>query len=61
MLDDTIRFLEERDADVYARYLRDLKQQLLEPPELVLDKADLQTLGSGRGCVIRDGVAVYYD
>jgi hypothetical protein len=61
MLDDTIRFLQERDADAYAGYLRDLKRELQEPREIVLHDADLHALGSGRGCVIRDGVAVYYD
>jgi hypothetical protein len=36
-------------------------QEPQEPREIVLRDEDLHALGSGRGCVIRDGVAVYYD
>jgi hypothetical protein len=38
-----------------------LSQEPQEPREIVLRDEDLHALGSGRGCVIRDGVAVYYD
>ncbi len=38
-----------------------LSQELREPRDIVLRDEDLRALGSGRGCVIRDGVAVYYD
>jgi hypothetical protein len=61
VLDDIIRFLEDHDSDVYARYLRDLKQKLDEPRDIVLHKEDLEALRSGRGAVNRGGVAVYYD
>jgi hypothetical protein len=61
MLDDIIRFLEDHDSNEHAAYLRDLKQQLERPREIVLCQEDLEALGSGCGCVIRDGVAVYYD
>ena len=47
----------ERDADVYAGYMSDLRQQLLEPPEFVLCDEPLQPRGADRGRAIRDGVA----
>lgn len=61
VLDDIIAFLEGHDAGVFADYLRELKQELDEPRRIVLSQQDLDALGSGLGCVIRDGVAVYYD
>jgi len=47
----------ERDADVYAGYLSDLRQDVLEPPELVLCAPPLQPRGAGRARAVRDGVA----
>jgi hypothetical protein len=45
------------DAGVYAGYVRDLRQELLEPPEFVLCDEPLRPPGSGRGRVTGDGVA----
>jgi hypothetical protein len=53
----TAAAVEDHDADVYAGYLSDLSQELLEPPEFVLRDEVLQPRGSRRGRVIRDGVA----
>ena len=39
------RSLEEHDAELYARYLRDLRQELQDPPELVLWEEELRALG----------------
>jgi hypothetical protein len=61
MLDDIVRFREDHDSNAYAAYLRDLKRELERPRDIVLSQEDLEALGLGRGCVIRDGVAVYYD
>jgi hypothetical protein len=44
------------DAGAYAAYVRDLRQELLEPPEFVLCDEPLRPLGSRRGRVIGDGV-----
>jgi hypothetical protein len=55
------RAFDEHDASVYADYLRDLRQELLEPPEFVLRAEPLQSVGPRRGRVIWDGVAVWLD
>jgi hypothetical protein len=47
----------ERDADVYAGYVSDLRQDVLEPPEFVLCDTPLPARDSRRGRAIRDGVA----
>jgi hypothetical protein len=54
------RSLAEHDADVYGGYLRDLRQELLEPPEFVRCDEPPQ-IGAGRDRAIRDGVAVWFD
>lgn len=53
--------LEEDDADVYGGYLRDLREELLEPPELVFCREPLQVLGAGRARAIRDDAAAWFD
>jgi hypothetical protein len=49
--------VEERDADVYAAYVSDLRRELLEPPEFVLCDRPLQP----RGRVIRGGLADWWE
>ena len=53
--------VEEHDANVYAGYMSDLRQELLEPPEFVLRDEVLQPRGSGRDQAIRDGVADWWE
>jgi hypothetical protein len=53
--------LEEDDADAYGSYLRDLREELLEPPELVSCREPLQVLGAGRARAIRDDAAAWFD
>jgi hypothetical protein len=53
----TAAAVKDHDKDVYAGYVSDLRQQLLEPPEFVLCGEPLQPRGSDRGRAIRDGVA----
>jgi len=55
------RSLDEYDADLYAGYLRDLRQELQEPPELLPCHEPLLVHGSGRGRVTHDGVAVWFE
>lgn len=55
------RTLDEYDANLYAGYLRDLRLELREPPEFVLRHEPLHVRGSGRGRVIHDGVAVWFE
>ena len=57
----TAMALEERVADVYAGYLSDLRQEVLEPPEFVLRDEVLQPRGSGRGRAIHDGVVDWWE
>ena len=52
--------LEEHDADVYAGCLRDLRQELLEPPEFGLFDGPLQVLGAGRDRPTRDDLALWF-
>jgi hypothetical protein len=53
--------LEEHDADMYAGCLRDLRQELMEPPEFGLFDGPLQVLGAGRDRPIRDDLALWFD
>jgi len=53
--------LEERDADVYRGYLRDLRQELLEPPRALFCREPLEVLGGGRARAIRDDAAAWFD
>lgn len=55
------RSLAEYDAGVYADYLRDLTQELREPPDFVLRAEPVQVPGPRRGRVIHDGVALWLD
>jgi hypothetical protein len=52
---------EADDADVYACHLRDLRQELQEPPEFVLCDEFVPAARSRREYVIRDGVALWFD
>jgi hypothetical protein len=53
--------LEEHDADVYAGYLRGLRQELLEPSEFLLFDGRLQVLGAGRDRPLRDDLVIWFD
>ena len=54
--------LDEHDADVYGDCLRDLRQELLEPPEFVFCGGEsLRTLGAGHARAIRDGAPTWFD
>jgi hypothetical protein len=52
---------EQRGADVYAGCLRELRQELLEPPEFLLFAGPLQVLGAGRDRPSRDDLALWFD
>jgi hypothetical protein len=52
---------EERAANVYAGYVSDLRQELLEPPEFALCRELLPARRSGRGRAVRDGVADWFE
>jgi hypothetical protein len=49
------------DADVYASHLRDLRQELQEPPEFVLCDEFVPAARSRRDDVLRDRVALWFD
>jgi len=53
--------LQEHRADVYADCLRDLRQELLEPPEFLLFAGPLEVLGAGRDRPSRDDLALWFD
>jgi len=53
--------LEQHDADVYGDCLRDLRQELLDPPEFVFCREPLRILGAGRTRAIRDDAAIWFD
>jgi hypothetical protein len=53
--------LAEHDAPAYAACLRDLRQALLEPPELVLFGGRLQVLGAGRDRPVHDDLVLWFD
>jgi hypothetical protein len=53
--------LEDQDADVYGGCLRDLRHELLEPPEFVFRGEPLRLLGPGRARAIRDDAAAWFD
>jgi hypothetical protein len=55
------RALEEHDADVYGGHLRDLRQELLEPPEFVFRGEPLRLVDAGRVRAIRDDAAAWFD
>jgi hypothetical protein len=55
------RSLEADDADVYACYLHDLRQELQEPPEFVLCDEFRPAARPRRDYVIRDRVALRFD
>jgi hypothetical protein len=48
------------DADVYGGCLRDVRQQLLEPPEFMLRSELLQPDGAGRDRPIHDGPVIWF-
>lgn len=52
---------EDQDADAYGGCLRDLRQELLEPPELVFRGEPLRLIGAGRGRAVRDDAAAWFD
>ena len=52
---------EQRGADMYGGDLRDLRQELLEPPEFVFRGEPLRLIGAGRARAIRDDAAAWFD
>jgi hypothetical protein len=58
---DTASTLEDQDADGYGGCLRDLRHELLEPPEFVFRGEPLRLIGAGRARAIRDDAAAWFD
>jgi hypothetical protein len=45
----------------YGDDLRDLREELLEPPEFVFSREPLRILDAGRARAIRDDAATWFD
>jgi hypothetical protein len=52
---------EQHGADMHGGDLRDLRQELLEPPEFVFRGEPLRLIGAGRARAIRDDAAAWFD